>query len=130
MITERKEKLIKYLFPSESIRRFMCNDLYMELIAIIPKSLFISTANKTLLKRKANKDIIIKKIEKFLKQNNQYYIMLIGFFLKSTEEEIINDIILGLTFFITTQSEAYKDIDIFNDKRSVCYSPISFLDIM
>ena len=46
MTNERKEKLLRYLFPNEQIRLFMCNDLYMELLEIIPKKLFIHTKNK------------------------------------------------------------------------------------
>ena len=127
---ERKQKLIKYLFPTEEIRSFMCNDLYMELMEQIPRFLCISSKNITNSVRKENFEKVNSIITNFIENNENYKQMLKKLFSNKELKNIISDIVIGYVFFITQTNLKYNHIDIFRDKKSICYSPISIIDIL
>ncbi len=75
MTCERIAKLFNYLYPTEQIRSFCCNDLYQELLNILfPK--------------------------------------------------------IGYVFYLYCSYSKYSRADIFRDKKSILYCPISILDIL
>jgi len=130
MTNEKKSKLIKYLYPTDEIREFMCNDFYQELLNIIPTKLLISSYNKVNKTRECNLEIVKQKIVEFLKNNSNYTIELAELY---KDKEILNridDFVTGLTFFVASTNEKYKDIDIFKNKESVCFSVVSIADIL
>lgn len=129
MQQDKKEKLIRYLFPNENLRNFMCNDLYPELISICPKKLFISSKNKTLKYRKENLKSIKTAINTFIEENTDYRHLLQAHYLDKTTEEVIDILVIGLTFYLANTIKSSQDLDIFHDKKSVCYSPISIIDL-
>lgn len=126
MINERKEKLLKHLYPTQEIREFMCNDLYQELLQVISKSTCISSKNIVEKIRKLNYEKVKFQIKQFL-SNNIIYLNKIKSFAFTINLE---DIITGLVFYISLIDETYTHIDIFKDKKSICYSSISIVDIM
>lgn len=126
MTNERKEKLLKHLYPIQEIREFMCNDLYQELLQVISKSTCISSKNIVEKVRKQNYEIVKSQIKQFLSNNIIYLNKIKSFGFKINLE----DIITGLVFYISLIDENYTNIDIFKYKKSICYSSISIVDIM
>ena len=72
MEVEKKKKLLKYLYPTEQIRSFLCDDLYMELLRQVPKTLCISSNNFALAKRKENYCKVTNLIKEFFDTNSDY----------------------------------------------------------
>ena len=130
MNIERKQKLLKYLYPTEKIRSFLCNDLYMELHELIPRQLCISTQNMTLAVRKGNLNKLETIITSFLEGNKEHYQSIMQLCQNQSWDTIIQDIVIGYTFFTTNLISRYNGIDIFKDRRSVCYAPISIIDLL
>lgn len=130
MERERKEKLLKYLFPTEQIRKFLCDDVYEELTFLIPKNLCISTNNLKVATRKENLEKVTSLVREFLKENPDYTKLLIEYYGYDDIIRIVNDIVIGYVYYLTNCYGNYFHIDIFKDKRSICYSYISLIDIL
>ena len=130
MNIETKTKLLKYLFPTEDARCFLCDDLYMELNELIPKPIIVSSKNTILFNRKHNLNMVTDIVNAFLEENIDYKQKVLEIYKNSSFENIINDIVIGYTLFYCNSSYKYNSIDIFKDKRCICYSPISKVDIL
>ena len=130
MNNERKEKLLKYLFPTEEIRKFVCNDLFMELSEIIKTTDCISSKNIKNSVRQENKEKVEKQIKEFIKQNPNYEKMLLELYHQKDISQIYDDILIGYTFYLASTYGRIGEIDIFKDKKSICYAPISIIDIL
>ena len=126
---ERKQKLLKYLYPTEKIRSFMCNDLYVELHAVMPKVCILSK-NVNFQIRKKNLESVYNTVKVFFKNNHNYKRQIEGLFCDKNYEEVLNDIVIGYVFFVANTSNIYSKIDIFKDKKSICYCPISVIDLI
>ena len=129
MKNERNLKLMNYLYPNEQIRRFMCDDLYMELMQIIP-NICISSKNVYISNRKENYNKVFSLVLDFLKSNQNYLNQLNIFYKNKTLSDIVKDIVIGYTFFLGKAYPKYNQIDIFKNTKSICYSPISVIDIL
>ena len=129
MEKERKLKLLKYLYPSEQIRQFLCDDLYLEFMDIIPKNLCISSNNKTNIMRKENFNKVVYIITIFFKNNPKYQQKILELFNKSFDY-LTYDIIAGYVFNLSNTIPRYIGIDIFRDKKSICYTPVSVIDLL
>lgn len=127
MEIDKKQKLLNYLMPEHKVRQFLCNDLFLELKKLIPNSMCISPQNKSTEKRKKNYKEIKKIIIEFL-DNNDYYKHEVEVYYK--EEDKIDNLLIGYVFFVLNTMTKYNHVDIFLDKRSVCYSPISIIDFI
>lgn len=130
MDNERKTKLLKYLFPTEEIRKFVCNDLFMELSEIIKTTDCISSKNIKNAVRQENKAKVEKQIKEFLQKNPVYEKMLLELYHQDNINKIYDDILIGYTFFLASTYGRIGEIDIFKDKKSICYAPISIIDIL
>lgn len=130
MDNERKTKLLKYLFPTEEIRKFVCNDLFMELSEIIKTTDCISSKNIKNAVRQGNKAKVEKQIKDFIKENPMYEKMLTELYHQKDINQIYDDILVGYTFFLASTYGRIGEIDIFKDKKSICYAPISIIDIL
>lgn len=130
MNNERKEKLLKYLFPTEEIRKFVCNDLFMELSEIIKTTDCISSKNIKKEVRQQNKEKVEKQIKDFIKENPMYEKMLTELYHQKDINQIYDDILVGYTFFLASTYGRIGEMDIFKDKKSICYAPISIIDIL
>lgn len=130
MDNERKTKLLKYLFPTEEIRKFVCNDLFMELSEIIKTTDCISSKNIKNAVRQENKAKVEKQIKDFIKENPMYEKMLTELYHQKDINQIYDDILVGYTFFLASTYGRIGEIDIFKDKKSICYAPISIIDIL
>lgn len=130
MNKERKEKLLNYLYPTEEIAEFMYCDFYTELALILDKKVCFSQANLTNVTRKNNLKIAREIIAKFLNENALYKNKVYEFFPKTPESVIIDNILYGYTLLVSTNINRGTGADIFKDKRSVCYTIASIIDIM
>lgn len=130
MLEERKKKLIKYLYPNEKLRQFLCEELYFELADILPKELCISTKTMSDVTRRERMTMAKNNVKQFLKQNPSYIDWLKYFFKDKTTDEIVDDLIIGYVFYLANAKSRFDCIDIFRDKRSLCYCPISVIDIL
>lgn len=127
MNIEEKQKLLQLLYPNDEIRDFLINDLYQELINIIPKSLCISSKNLVNSTREKNLQKVKMYINDFFK-DNESYIQTINDLFSVKYNEMIEDVIIGFCFYLSQTKN--NDIHIFKDKRSICFSEVSIIDIL
>ena len=130
MEDSRKKKLLQYLFPTEEIRKFVCNDLFIELSEVIKTTDCISSKNLNNKVRLSNKENVLNQINNFLNENPIYTETLLKLYNQKDISQIIEDLLMGYTFYLACSFGRIGEIDIFKDKRSVCYSPISIIDII
>lgn len=128
MNTERKNKLIKYLYPSTQAVDFMLDDFYIELIKILPKKVVFSKDNLNKDNRQKNLQLANKTVKDFLEGNQLYKNRLLELFLCKDYSSLINDIIIGYVLYLTPHINRGTGADVFADTRSVCYSKPSILD--
>ena len=130
MNDERKKKLIGYLYTNEKLCNFICRNIYCKLLKILPKKICISVDSFKDISRNENLDIAKNIVINFLKDNSKYVAYIKSFYNEKQFDSIVNDVIMGYLLYLTTIKDACRRIDIFRDKRSICYSPISIIDIM
>ena len=63
-------------------------------------------------------------MEIFIRNFTDYKMRLIELFKTLNYKSLIDDLIIGYVIFVANLNEKYKDIDIFKDKRSICYIKI------
>lgn len=124
-------EFIKYLYPTDEIRNFMCNDLYQELNEIIPKTKCFCSDNIVSKTREENYMFIKTHIVNFILTNDNYKKELNKLYKDREFDDLINDIIIGYVFFTVNTDDKNKGEDIFKNKKSICYSVApSILDIL
>lgn len=128
MESQRILKLMKYLYPTDEIRNFMFNDLNIELSAYLPKEMIISAKNSKDIIRTLNKGEALHRISVFFEQNSNYLKQVCELYGKTDISDMLGDILQGYALFIIINDEKYKNVDIFKDKKSVCYTLISAVD--
>lgn len=130
MNSKRRSELIKYLYPTNEVFNFMYGDMYIELAQIIPKRLCFSIDNLKSENRANNYKIVFEKISKFIDENKLYKEKLFEFFPHKNYKNLILDIIVGYTFYLTPHINRNTGADVLADRRSVCYSCVLLLDLM
>lgn len=129
MTKEQKQILLKFIFPTDEIRNFLCNYFFQELLVIIPTSLCISKDNMVNKTREENAQIVKNKVIDFLKNNNNYVVELAKLYHNKDVMGRVDDFITGFVFYLTCVNDKFQNIDIFKDKKSICYTEISIVDI-
>ena len=130
MTNEQKQKMVEYLYPTDQILDFMCNDVYQELLNVIPTNLIIHTNNLVHSVRENNFKLVKENVFKFIILNKNYKAELFNLYKHSMLAPIVHNIIIGLTFYIVNTNEKYHNIDIFKNKKSICYQKVSILDFI
>lgn len=130
MENERKVKLLKYLFPTDEARKFICNNLFYDLGFIIKSSYCINYNNITSAARKKNLEIVKNQVKQFLIDNNFYLARLKDIYNQKSVEKIVDDLVIGYVFYLSNTGVRYNSFDIFKDRRSICYAPISIVDML
>lgn len=124
-------EFIKYLYPTDEIRNFMCNDLYQELNEIIPKTKCFCSDNIVSKTREENYMFVKTHIVNFILSNDNYKNELNKLYKDREFDDLINDIIIGYVFFTVNTDDKNRGEDIFKNKKSICYSVApSILDIL
>jgi len=121
-----KQKLIEYLYPTDKMMEFMCNDIYQELLKIIPLKMCISYKNTNKFVREENKVVVENTIKNFINTNN-YKQQLFKFYKHENINTIAKDVLIGLVFYIANTNDKYANIDIFSSSKSICYDKTSIL---
>ena len=122
---DKKEEILKYLFPTEEIRKFLVNDLYQELLKNIDTTLFYSDGNIFDRVRDERYKKVFNDIELFLYKNREYAVELARLFDGHDFVMIIEDLICGIVFYYINVIKK-EPIDIFNDRRSLVYLCLPF----
>lgn len=130
MDEERKNKLLKYIFPTEKARHFMCNDLYVELSAIVPPKICISPKNLKNETRKQNYYFVREKIAKFLNENETYKNEICNIYNLNEPDQVVELALTSFVFIKLFDDGTINSFDLFSDKVSICYCPVSFLDLL
>lgn len=124
-------EFIKYLYPTDEIRNFMCNDVYQELNEIIPKTKCFCSDNIVSKTREENYMFVKTHIVNFILSNDNYKNELNKLYKDREFDDLINDIIIGYVFFTVNTDDKNRGEDIFKNKKSICYSVApSILDIL
>lgn len=124
MNDEKIRMLFCLLFPTEEIRIFLCNDLFEELKNIVPYQICISSYNSIKKVREAHHTLVRDRITNFLENNNDYMDKIKQIYVNIGLEDIVNDLILAYVFYISQINKSYNNIDILEDKKSICYHTI------
>lgn len=122
---DKKEEILKYLFPTEEIRKFLVNDLYQELLKNIDTTLFYNDGNIFDGVRYERYKKVYNDIELFLYKNREYAVELARLFDGHDFVMIIEDLICGIVFYYINVIKK-EPIDIFNDRRSLVYLCLPF----
>lgn len=130
MKNDRKEKLLKILFPTDEIRNFLCNDLFQEILKEIPKSRFINANYINDDNRKLNYNLVKKDLRQFIYSNENYNLELKKYYDRISLDDLTEELIEGIIFYITNTDNRYTKVDMYNDKKSLCYTPISLVDLI
>ena len=129
MDTARKKKLITYLYPNKHILEFMYNDFYVELYKILPRKICFSNDNLKNENRNNNYKKAINILKNFFNENIVYYNKLKELYPYKHLDYIIKDVLAGYILFLTPNINKNTGADVYSDRRSICYSKISILDI-
>ena len=119
MTQGQKMKMISYLYLNKDLQEFLCNDFFQELKKELPKESCISEDNLNDECREENYGIALVSIFIFLHNNPDYANIINKNFSGYTDMELAKHLTLGYVFYLTNVDE---DIDMFKDKRSICYS--------
>lgn len=120
MTQEQKITLVDYLYLNKETQSFLCNDLFQELKHTIPETLCISEKNINDEIRINNYSCVKMLILIFFQKNPDYKDITKKLFANFTEKKLIEHLILGYVFFLTIIDK--NNIDIFKDKKSICYT--------
>ena len=126
----RKTKLINYLYPTEEIAKFLFCNVYSALKTILPRKVCFSDDNYNETTRNRNYIIAKNTIANFLEETPFVRNKLNEYYLNKEVDNLVNDILYGYLLYLTPKIHKGTGADIFRDKRSVCYSPFSMLDII
>lgn len=124
-------KFLKYLYPTDEIRDFMCNDLYQELNEVIPNIKCFCSDNVVKSVREENRKFVKTNIVNFIENNPVYKQEIEKLYKSKVISNIIDDIFTGYVLYVVNTSERNKGENIFTNKKSICYSEgPNLLDIL
>lgn len=130
MNTKEKELLIKYLFPTEEIRKFLINDIYQEFNEFLPKENLFNERNMKTEQRLNNYNQYCSLIKDYLNNHSDYLKEVYGVYHNINIESLIDDLLMGYVFYLSEIDDKLQKFDIFKDKKSICFTEISILDVM
>ena len=129
MTKEQKMNLLKFLYLNDQTQTFLCNDLFQEFVNIIPKTQCICSDKMVSETRRNNFDNALNSIHNFLIDNEDYRVIVEKFFSGYEQKFLESHLLMGYVFYIALTEN--KDMDIFKDKSSICYTEgPSILDII
>ena len=129
MNSERKTKLINYLYPTVEIAEFMTYDFYPELTFVLDKKVCFSVENEKESVRKINFEKAKRIVSEFIDKNLKYKRRLVELYRRKVDDSFIEEMLWGYVLFITYNINRGTGADVFWDKRSVCYKELSILDV-
>lgn len=122
MNQQQKMELLRYLYKDAETQKFLCNDLFQEFMNTIPKTKCICSENIVHETRHINRQFVTQSIGEFIQNNKAYKEMLNTLYQDYEESDLIEHLLMGYVFFIAQTEATAKEIDIFKDKKSICYT--------
>ena len=122
--------LLKMIFPTNEVRAFLCNDLFIELKNVVPINLCINKENVLNTTRKEHYKQVKNLIYNFLIKNKIYLNKLKQFYSTTNINYILKNIITSYVFVMAKLNKNYKNVDIFNNKTSICYVPFNIFNTL
>lgn len=129
MTKKEKDKIREYLYPTFEEEDFLVNVIYQDLKEIIPQNICICSKNLTSKIRKSHYNEVYDYIYDYLHQHQKYCDYLMSEYPLDMDEDLIDDLIINFVFCLSQENAIYKDIHIFKNRKSICFTDVSILDM-
>lgn len=125
----RKKKLLAYLYQTEE-KETLLSEIYTKLLFVLDRKICFNNCNLNKAVREYNFKKAKQVISNFIDENAHYKIAIKKVFAKIDFNSIVEEILWGYILFITPNINKSTGADVFLDKRSVCYSKNSIIDLL
>ncbi len=117
-----KTKVKEYLYPTIETEKLL-KEINEDVYKLIDTEIFINEKNINQEYRKKNYRKLYNLLEEYFNQNYNLYDKLLSVYnVKNVYiEEIITDVIYNLVFDYSQRQEQFKNMNIFKNKKSICY---------
>ena len=117
-----KTKVKEYLYPTIETEKLL-KEINEDVYKLIDTEIFINEKNINQEYRKKNYRKLYNLLEEYFNQNYNLYDKLLSVYnVKNVYiEEIITDVIYNLVFDYSQKQEQFKNMNIFKNKKSICY---------
>ena len=117
-----KTKVKEYLYPTIETEKLL-KEINEDVYKLIDTEILINEKNINKEHRKKNYRKLYNLLEEYFNQNYNLYDKLLSVYnVKNVYiEEIITDVIYNLVFDYSQRQEQFKNMNIFKNKKSICY---------
>lgn len=130
-MNNRIVNFLNYLYPTDEIRHFLINDVYQEFEDIISSVKCFGNDNIVSLAREKNYKSIKSSMLIFFNTNPTYNKELLKLYKIKNVEDIVENLIIGYVFYLVNKDKTNLNVDIFKNKKSVCYTQApTIIDIL
>ena len=117
-----KTKVKEYLYPTIETEKLL-KEINEDVYKLIDAEILINEKNINKEHRKKNYRKLYNLLEEYFNQNYNLYDKLLSVYNVNNVyiEEIITDVIYNLVFDYSQRQEQFKNMNIFKNKKSICY---------
>ena len=117
-----KTKVKEYLYPTIETEKLL-KEINEDVYKLIDTEILINEKNINKEHRKKNYRKLYNLLEEYFNQNYNLYDKLLSVYNVNNVyiEEIITDVIYNLVFDYSQRQEQFKNMNIFKNKKSICY---------
>ena len=117
-----KTKVKEYLYPTIETEKLL-KEINEDVYKFIDAEILINEKNINKEHRKKNYRKLYNLLEEYFNQNYNLYDKLLSIYNVNNVyiEEIITDVIYNLVFDYSQRQEQFKNMNIFKNKKSICY---------
>lgn len=117
-----KTKVKEYLYPTIETEKLL-KEINEDIYKLIDTEILINEKNINKEHRKKNNRKLYNLLEEYFNQNYNLYDKLLSVYNVNNVyiEEIITDVIYNLVFDYSQRQEQFKNMNIFKNKKSICY---------
>lgn len=117
-----KTKVKEYLYPTIETEKLL-KEINEDIYKLIDTEILINEKNINKEHRKKNYRKLYNLLEEYFNQNYNLYDKLLSVYNVNNVyiEEIITDVIYNLVFDYSQRQEQFKNMNIFKNKKSICY---------
>ena len=117
-----KTKVKEYLYPTIETEKLL-KEINEDIYKLIDAEILINEKNINKEHRKKNYRKLYNLLEEYFNQNYNFYDKLLSVYNVNNVyiEEIITDVIYNLVFDYSQRQEQFKNMNIFKNKKSICY---------
>lgn len=114
------QKIKEFLYPSSN--NFILNEINNDLKKIVTIEICISDENMNKKTRKRNYGKVYLQICGYLHQNMKIYERLDYLYSDYEEEFLVHELMVNFVFCLTQENEKFRNIHIFKNEKSICFS--------